>query len=461
MKTSVIEPGETKLIAAKAEIPYTFQGQPLIFEPNTTKLLKIGLCSTPNVISCVDHELSVPVYNFTKAPVKVYGRKTLGAVETADEIQEENRNTVAEVSAGPQNRKDYTGLNSAPKVDKSSVVTSAQQVQFEQNAQKICDSTSLDGNEKRQFFLFLRENSDVFAADDLDLGRNTEILHSINTKDAPPIRQKPYPVAYSEREFVEKKVQEMLSQGAIRPSTSPWASPVVLVRKKDGSTRFCVDYRKLNAITVKDHYPIPKIEDIFLTLGGNKYFSSLDLQSGYWQVAMNPDDIPKTAFATWNGLYEFLVLPFGLCNAPSTFERLMEKVLQGLLWKFCFVYLDDILIASPTFAQHLMHLEAVFGRLRRAGLKLKLRKCDFLKQELLFLGHRVSQHGISVDTSKVEKVRNYPVPTDVSQVKCFLGLAGYYRKFIHKFAQIAAPLNSLLQKNNRFVWSNLCQESFE
>lgn len=184
-------------------------------------------------------------------------------------------------------------------------------------------------------------------------------------------------------------VKEMEETGVIKPSSSPWASPIVLVPKKDGTTRFCVDYRRLNSVTKKDVYPLPRIDDILDTLGGKKYFSSLDLAAGYWQVGLDAESAAKSAFITHQGLHEFVRMPFGMCNAPATFQRLMEIVLAGLLWDSCFVYIDDLLVCSPTFQEHLEHLCQVFTRLRKAGLRLKAKKCSFLREEVLYLGHVV------------------------------------------------------------------------
>ncbi len=241
---------------------------------------------------------------------------------------------------------------------------------------------------------------------------------------------------------------------------SPWASPVVLVPKRDGTTRFCIDYRRLNAQTKKDVYPIPRIDDILDTLGTAKYFSVLDLASGYWQVELDKEARQKSAFITHRGLFEFVRMPFGLCNAPATFQRLMQVVLSGLEWDSCFVYLDDILIASTTSEEHLRHLGEVFMRLRRAGLRLKPKKCHLLREELSYLGHVVSASGIKPDPAKVDKVRSYPTPTDATKVRQFLGLASYYRRFIPAFARIAHPLHALTKKDASFQWTSDCEASF-
>jgi hypothetical protein len=212
--------------------------------------------------------------------------------------------------------------------------------------------------ELEQFNKLIDAYTDVFAKDDTDIGHTNLLEHEINTGDSAPIRQKPYPVPFSQRFTIDEHISKMHDLGVIRPSTSPWASPIVIVKKKDGTERFCIDYRKLNKVTVKDVYPLPRIDDILFALGNTSYYTSLDLLSGYWQVEVAEKDKPKTAFTSYfGGLWEFNVLPFGLCNAPSIFQRLVEIIFRGYLWNFCFVYIDDVLIASRTFQEHLEHLE--------------------------------------------------------------------------------------------------------
>ena len=306
----------------------------------------------------------------------------------------------------------------------------------------------------------LEENHDVFSLEG-ELGCTNIVQHVIDTGDHPPIKQPIRRMPFVHREKISAMVDEMLAQGVIQPSVSAWSSPVVLVPKKDGTSRFCVDYRRLNGVSRKDVYPLPRINDILDTLGETKYFSSLDLCSGYWQIELHPESRPKSAFVTHRGLHEFVRLPFGLCNGPSTFQRLMEVVLSGLVWDSCFVYIDDVLVCSRTFEEHLEHLRQVFARLREANLKLKLKKCLFLQDEVSYLGHVVTREGIRPDPSKTERIKEYPVPKDVSQLRQFLGLAAYYRRFIRGFSKIAAPLNALLKKDVAFTWDGTCQQAFE
>ena len=252
----------------------------------------------------------------------------------------------------------------------------------------------------------------------------------------------------------------MLKKGVIEPSSSPWTSPIVSVKKKDGSTRFCADYRKLNEVTVKDSYPLPRIDDCLDALAGCRWFSTLDLCSGYWQVAMSEEDKPKTAFSTGNGLYQFTVMSFGLCNAPATFERLMEKVLSGLPWEVCLLYLDDIIVHGRAFGEVIKRLRIVLQRLRDAGLKLNPKKCILLQQSVPFLGHVVSNHGVSTDPKKIEAVRTWPSPRAAKDIKSFLGLCSYYRRFVRGFADIARPLYRLTEGQREFRWTSECEDAF-
>ena len=258
------------------------------------------------------------------------------------------------------------------------------------------------------------------------------------------------------------QVQQMLSSSVIRPSNSPWASPVVMVRKKDGSLRFCVDFCQLNAATVKDAHPLPRIDDLLDTLHGAKWFSTLDLKSGYWQVPIAEQDKEKTAFRTSSGqLFEFNQVPFGLCNAPATFSRLMDRVLAGLHWETCLFYLDDIIVFSSTWEEHLARLPEVFERLRHAKLKLGASKCTFAAKEVSYLGHRVTEEGLLPDPSLLAAIRDIPPPKTAMEVRSFLGQAGYYRRYVKGFAAIAAPLHALTRKDALFHWSENCQAAFD
>ena len=310
----------------------------------------------------------------------------------------------------------------------------------------------LNEEERKAIQKLLFKHQSAFQCEGEPLGRTEIVKHDINTSTSQPIKQKARRFPIHQRDEGEKIVQEMLQGDVIEPSTSPWASPVVLVKKKDGSTRFCIDYRKLNSVTVKDAYPLPRIDESLDALTGAQYFSTLDLASGYWQVGMTEDAKLKSAFATPSGLYQFKCMPFGLCNAPSTFERLMEQVLAGLQWQICLIYLDDVIIFSKTCLEHISRLDEVLTKLGQAGLKLKPKKCHFFCKEVLYLGHRVSKEGIATDPEKVKAVQDWEVPTNLTDVRSFLGLCSYYRRFIPQFSSIAKPLTKLTEKNQGFKW---------
>ena len=321
-------------------------------------------------------------------------------------------------------------------------------------------SESLNQDQQGELASLLHEFGDVFASSSSDLGRSNVVKHQIKTGETRPIRQRPRRLPVNQRPVAEQEVEKMLKQGVIEPSSSPWASPVVLVRKKDGSTRFCVDYRRLNDVTIKDSYPLPRIDDSLDALAGSEWFSTLDLASGYWQVEVDESDRPKTAFTTGSGLFQFTVMPFGLCNAPATFERLMEHVLSGLPWDVCLLYLDDIIVHANNFQDEMKRLKTVFERLANAGLKLSPKKCHLFRRRVTFLGHVVSGEGISTDPDKVVAIRDWPVPLSPSEVRSFLGLCSYYRRFVQGFASIAAPLYRLTEKAGAFEWSEECEDAF-
>ena len=235
---------------------------------------------------------------------------------------------------------------------------------------------------------------------------------------------------------------------------------MVLVAKKDGTTRFCVDYRKLNAITNMDVHPLPRIDDSLDQLADSRYFSTLDLALGYWQVGMSEESQEKTAFVTWNGLYEFNVMPFGLCNAPATFQRLMERVLSGAVRDKYLIYLDDILVMGRTFEEHIENLRMVFDCLLKAGLRLKPGKCKLVRQQVEYLGYIVSSTSISADPTKVLAVQDFPKPTELRALRAFLSLTSYYRRFISCYSTIAQPLYHLTHKDMPYQWTDACENAF-
>jgi transposase InsO family protein/predicted aspartyl protease len=302
---------------------------------------------------------------------------------------------------------------------------------------------------------------DVFSKSEFDLGLTSIVKHRIDTGDAPPFRQqlRRFPPAHVEA--ISQHIDDMMNQGVIEPACSPYASNIVLVRKKDNSYRCCIDYRQLNSSTRKDAYPLPQIDVCLDAMASAQWFSTFDLRSSYHQVQMEPSDMDKTAFICPRGQYRFKTMPFGLCNAGATFQRLMDIVMSGLNLHICLTYLDDIICYSTTLEQHLERLEIILGRLRSAGLKLKPEKCSLLQKSVSFLGHLISQDGIHTDPKKIEAVWNWPTPVCVKDVRSFVGMASYYRRFVKDFAKVAAPLHAIARKNQKFQWTDEAQKSFD
>ena len=291
-------------------------------------------------------------------------------------------------------------------------------------------------------------------------GLCTLVPISIETT-GPPISQSAYRTPLAKRKLVEDAVEDMLQEGVIRPSSSPWASPITLVPKKDGTTRFCVDYRRVNAVTVQDQYPLPQIQYIFDQAGVSVIYSTLDLKSGYWQLEVEETSVSKTAFRCHCGHFEFLRMPFGLTIAPAVFQRTMDRVLAGLLGKCAMVYIDDIVIYSRSKAEHLLHLQLVFDRLREAGLRLKPTKCFFGLPSVKLLGYIVTAEGISADPDKIRAITELPPPRNVKEIRSFLGMTGFYRQCLQNYAAVAEPLEALKRKHSTLSWGPSQQHAFD
>lgn len=288
------------------------------------------------------------------------------------------------------------------------------------------------------------------------------VEHVIDVGDHPPIRQYPYPENPKRQQVIFDEVDKMLAQGVIEKSSSGWSSPVVLPPKSDGSYRFCLNFKKLNEITAKDAYPIPNMNAILDRLRSTKYISKLDLKSAYWSIPLAPSSAEKTAFAVpGKGLFQFRRMPFGLCNAGATFQRLMDNLFGPDLMPHVFVYLDDIIIISENLDHHLELLEEVFKRLARAKLRINWDKCEFGVPEVTYLGYKISEKGLATDPDKVKPILEYPPPQNVKELRRFLGMCSWYRRFIPSFTQVANPLSMLLRKQQKWVWNESQQKAFE
>ena len=325
---------------------------------------------------------------------------------------------------------------------------------FEQGCQ------NLSKEQTAKFKHFILQHQDNFAKPG-EVGQTNFGSHKIKLKDETPIKDAPRRIPIFKRDILDEEVKKLEEKGLIEKSNSPWSAQTVLVRKKDGSWRMCVDYRKLNEKTIKDAYPIPRINDNLDALSGSDWFTRLDCDMAYHQVPGAEEDKKKTAFATpRGGLYQYVRMPFGLCNAPATFQRLMERTLAGLQWQIAVLYLDDIIVFSKTFEGQIDHLSKVFARLTKTGLKLKFKKCVFFQHETSFLGHRVSKEGIKPDPAKIGAVKDIPSPQTVTELRSFLGLTSYYRKFVKDYAKIAKPLYDLTRPSVPWIWTEPCEEDF-
>ena len=377
--------------------------------------------------------LGSKLYDFT--------RRMLGATEPVVDTEQDRTFKVSQICAS------------------KSVMEEAMPEHLKELWQRSCGELTEDQTIKLGNTLI--EYADVFSKNDTDLGCFSEVKHKVDTGDAKPIRQKMRrtPLGFEQEE--KQHLDSLEEAGVIQASSSEWASPPVLIRKKDGKVRWCIDYRALNDVTIKDAYPLPNITECLDVLGDNQFYSSLDMTSGYYQIDIEEKDRAKTAFLTKYGLYEHCRIPFGLCNAPATFQRAMMLLLRGLTWEEVLAYLDDVTILGKDFDDHLKNLVKVLERFRRYNLKLKPKKCFFFQTEIMFLGKLVKREGVFMNPSSVEAVQKWPTPTSVKEVQRFLGLVNYHRSHLKDFGGISCCLYDLTKKDEEFVWERKHQEAFE
>lgn len=419
-----------------------------IVEPLAREKGQIARC----MVNANSYNHVTSVMNASVNPIHLCAAEVVGRIETA----------VVKHESGFVTEDDLSSLTPVPSANvHGSRVNVIHSVPVSDGAIAAQMDARLTADQQKQLKDLLERYREVFSVNPKGPGMVTHVEHVIDTGDADPIKQRSYRTSRKEEEYIDREVDEMMLNGIIRPSVSPWSSPVVLVAKKDNTLRFCIDYRKLNSVTKKDSYPLPRIQDTLDVLNGAKYFSSLDFASGYWQIKVKEEDIGKTAFVCKRGLFEFVRMPFGLCNAPGTFQRAMDILLSGLNWKISLIYIDDILVFSPTFEQHLNDLESVLKRLLDVQFTVKLSKCFFGQGEVSYLGHLVGSQGIKPDPSKLKAVEEFPIPTNLTEVRSFLGLTTYYHRFVPSYSTVAEPLYRLQKKNVHFEWSADCQSAFE
>lgn len=442
--------GVMRIVAATCSEQYS--GSAVLFEPSDVGL-PAGLLASPALVRVIRGTAYIPVTNVGCNDVMLYPRTIVGTLDFVNVVSLPSG--VTEVPAGVATVSSQTASSGV------------------QQQMADVDLSPLPPEEQGQVRLLLEQYSSVFSTSDTDLGCTNLISHDIPLLDDTPVAQRYRRIPPSEYEVVKDHIHQLLSAQVIRESSSPYASPIVLVRKKDGKLRMCIDYRQLNQKTRRDAFPLPRIEESLDALSGARWFSTLDLASGYNQVPVTEADRPKTAFCTPFGLFEWNRMPFGLCNAPSTFQRLMQRIFGDQQCQSLLLYLDDIVVFSSTVEQHLDRLKVVLERLQREGLKAKLSKCAFFRKEVQYLGHVISADGVSTDPGKIEVVANWPIPTTASELRSFLGFASYYRRFVEGFAKLAAPLHRAVAEcggtkttkktDQQFArcWNEECNKSFE
>ncbi|XP_044262773.1 uncharacterized protein LOC123010135 [Tribolium madens] len=423
-----LNPGETEMV--KVDIEDAPRGRSVVVD---VKLVDDdgAMVAIPSYTLTQGEDNSVPITNLGMRKLRWKAKRIIGRAERCTE--QEAVTTVLQVSKSTSNSIELSEGQVGP----------------------------VSGEIKRQLLELLKQKADCFAKDDSDLGLTHLGEMKIRLKTDMPIYHRPYRLSYSERAVVRQKVQTLLDSGVIRKSESDYASPIVLIPKKNGEWRLCVDYRALNAPTVKDRYPMAMITEEMDKMAGKRYFTTLDMAQGYHQIPMHPDSIDKTAFVTPDGHYEYVRVPFVLANAPAVFQRVVNKLLGRLRHEDILAYMDDLLIPSATAEGGLQLLEQVLELIRQAGIKLKVEKCTFLHDTVEYLGHKISVDGVRPGRRKIQAVVNFPTPQNVHNVRQFVGLASYFGKFINNFAVLARPLTDLTKQNVGWRWGDMEQKSFD
>ena len=476
--TSVLLPGRTlAVIQVKSELKPEQTGQVCEVQPNEVLSDKYpNIYVVPmihNVDTYIPDTVPMVIINFSIDDVLISKGEIMGFLQSQSidisEIRTETSTEPSPIGIGEDNVKEVSQNQGEKKF-----ITSP--IDIDVHRKVNLQDADVSEEHQNAFIELCHEFKDIFSVDLGDIGKTPLVEMEIDTGDSPPITQKPYTLPLKHAEWVQKELEILEKAGVIVRSVSPWASPIVVVPKRTApgeppKRRLCVDYRAINSLLppVKKAFPkakgistlvpLPKIDEIYACLKNSKNYSTFDMRSGYYHMVLSEESRPKSAFVSVYGKWEFKRCPFGLAQAPAYFQRLVNEVLSGLT--FTFGYLDDILIFSPDMETHLKHLRTLFERLRNADLKLKEVKCNFLKKHIQYLGHIISGEGITPVQEKLESIQKMLPPRNPKEVKQFLGLIGYYRKFVPHFLDLARPLNALTQKETTLEWTQICQESFE
>ena len=476
--TSVLLPGRTlAVIQVNSELTPEQTGQIFEIQPNEVLSEKYpNIYVVPmihNADTYIPDTVPMVIINFLRDDMSISKGEIMGFLQSQpidiSEIRTETSTEPSPIGIGEDDVKEVSQNQEEKKF-----ITSPTDIEVHRKIN--LQDADISDEHKNAFKELCHEFKDIFSVDSGDIGITPLVEMEIDTGDSPPITQKPYTLPLKHAEWVQKELEILEKAGVIVRSVSPWASPIVVVPKRTApgeppKRRLCVDYRAINSLLppVKKAFskakgistlvPLPKIDEIYARLKDSKIYSTFDMRSGYYHMVLSEESRPKSAFVSAYGKWEFKICPFGLAQAPAYFQRLVNEVLSGLT--FAFGYLDEILIFSPDMETHLKHLRILFERLRSTDLKLKEVKCNFLKKHIQYLGHIISREGIAPVQEKLESIQNMLPPRNPKEVKQFLGLLGYYRKFIPHFSDLARPLNALTQKETIFEWTQICQESFE
>ena len=437
---TVVVPPETEVIVSGKALDVISNDCVGMLEPVEKFVDKTGLMVAQVLVQPVLGKVPVRLANFSSEPRKVYENTVTALYEPVNVIEDK-------LTGNATQKTEMNVVNEVP-----------------EHLQELYERSSkgLDSHQQQVLKKFLIQEQDVFSKSSCDIGSTDLVTHHIDTGNSKPIKTYPYRIPLAKRKVAEDEIKKMAENGIIEPASSPWLSPIQMVSKANSNeVRFCCDFRKLNDVTVKEFQPLPRIDDNLDALSGSKWFSCLDLMKGFWQIEIDPESRPKTAFSLQGGQqWQFRKLAFGLCNAPSAFTRLMQLALSGLIWNILVLYLDDIIVHAKTFDEAVENLKITCERLRKANLKLHPKKCQLFQKQVTFLGHVINENGTAANPEKVKAVTEWPTPRSAKQVKSFLGLVSYYRKYVPKCSSIAKPLHELSEKGKRFQWTPECDKAF-